>query len=280
MRIEFTKMQGCGNDYIYIDCMKYNIGSPSPLSIKLSDRRYGIGGDGVILICKSENADAQMRIFNADGSEAKMCGNGIRCVGKFLYDNKLVNSKSIKIDTLSGVKNVEVCESQGKKSVLRVDMGKPMFSPECVPVNLAGDKIISRDVIIKNKQYNINCVSIGNPHCVIFCDDVMSEDINSASVQIEQGGLFPDGVNVEFVRIDDDKNISLRVHERGSGETLACGTGACAAVVAAVENGICKKGEDIKVKLCGGELVIKYDTDGSIYMTGPAEEVFKGEIEI
>lgn len=280
MKIEFVKMQGCGNDYIYVNCLKYDMDSPGMLSIKLSDRRYGIGGDGLILICKSEKADAQMRIFNTDGSEGKMCGNGIRCVGKFLYDSGIVASKHIKIDTLSGIKYLELCNSSGKVSTLRVNMGNPEFKPMHVPVNLEGEKIISRDVIINEKQYNINCVSMGNPHCVIFCDDPNMVDLKSVGTEIQESGLFPQGVNVEIAHVDTNKNISLRVWERGSGETLACGTGACAVVVAAVENGLCPKGEDIKVKLRGGDLVIKYDNDNQIYMTGPAEEVFKGEIEI
>lgn len=280
MKVEFTKMQGCGNDYIYINCFKYNITSPGSLSRKLSHRRYGIGGDGLILICKSDKADAEMRIFNSDGSEGKMCGNGIRCVGKFLYDNKMVVSSSMKIDTLSGIREVNLLENSKKKSILKVNMGSPRFKPILIPVNLHGDKVISRDIIIGEKQYNITCVSVGNPHCVIFCSDIFDIDMRSIGRDFGTGNLFPQGVNVEVVQVKSHKEISMRVWERGSGETLACGTGACAGVVAAVEKGLCRKNQDIKVNLQGGELVINYKSDGTIYMTGPAEEVFKGEVEI
>jgi diaminopimelate epimerase len=283
MKIKFTKMHGCGNDYIYINDIEDKINSPEALSIKLSDRRRGIGGDGIILICKSDKADAKMRIFNADGSEGKMCGNGIRCVGKFLYDNKLVLHKDMKIDTLSGIKNVNMCESAGHEgenvSILSVDMGKPEFSPEKIPVKLKGDKVINKEVEIEGEKYKINCVSMGNPHCVIFCEDVFGADVEGIGKKLEKRELFPEGVNVEFIHIDDEKSISMRVWERGSRETFACGTGACAAVVSAVENGFFHKNQDIEVRLRGGNLIVKYEED-RVYMTGPAEEVFKGEVDI
>lgn len=283
MKIKFTKMHGCGNDYIYINNFDDKIKDPGALSMRLSDRRRGIGGDGLILICKSDKADAKMRIFNSDGSEGKMCGNGIRCVGKFLYDNNMVSCKDLKIDTLSGIKDVNLCESSKNAgeniSILSVDMGSPKFSPEKIPISLEGERAIDREVEIKGEKYKINCVSMGNPHCVIFCDDICKVNVGTVGKEIEKSELFPEGVNVEFVHIDDNKSISMRVWERGSGETFACGTGACASVVSAVENGFFHKNQDIEVKLRGGKLIIRYE-DNKVYMKGPAEEVFKGEVEI
>lgn len=289
MKVKFTKMHGCGNDYIYITDFENKIKTPGALSIRLSDRRRGIGGDGLILICKSDKADAKMRIFNSDGSEGKMCGNGIRCVGKLLYDDNLISHKNMKIDTLSGIKNVILSENYGNikenknkeknLSILSVDMGKPDFAPDKIPVDIKGDRIIDREVEINGKKYKINCVSMGNPHCVIFCKDIFKTDVEGIGKEIENSKLFPEGVNVEFVHIDGNSSISMRVWERGSGETFACGTGACASVVLAVENGFFGKNQDITVKLRGGELIIKYEDD-KVFMTGPAEEVFKGEVEI
>ncbi len=289
MKVKFTKMHGCGNDYIYITDFENKIKTPGALSIRLSDRRRGIGGDGLILICKSDKADAKMRIFNSDGSEGKMCGNGIRCVGKLLYDDNLISHKNMKIDTLSGIKNVILSEGYGNIketkykeknfSILSVDMGKPDFTPDKIPVDIKGDRIIDREVEINGKKYKINCVSMGNPHCVIFCKDIFKTDVEGIGKEIENSKLFPEGVNVEFVHIDGNSSISMRVWERGSGETFACGTGACASVVLAVENGFFGKNQDITVKLRGGELIIKYEDD-KVFMTGPAEEVFKGEVEI
>lgn len=289
MKVKFTKMHGCGNDYIYITDFENKIKTPGALSIRLSDRRRGIGGDGLILICKSDKADAKMRIFNSDGSEGKMCGNGIRCVGKLLYDDNLISHKNMKIDTLSGIKNVILSEGYGNIketeykeknfSILSVDMGKPDFTPDKIPVDIKSDRIIDREVEINGKKYKINCVSMGNPHCVIFCKDIFKTDVEGIGKEIENSKLFPEGVNVEFVHIDGNSSISMRVWERGSGETFACGTGACASVVLAVENGFFGKNQDITVKLRGGELIIKYEDD-KVFMTGPAEEVFKGEVEI
>lgn len=280
MKVEFTKMHGCGNDYIYINCMKYNIENPQDLSKKLSNRKYGIGGDGLILICKSNIADAKMRIFNTDGSEGKMCGNGIRCVGKYLYDKNIIQKKHINIETLSGIKNLELQDISDKVSFLKVNMGKPEFNPKSIPVKLEGDKVILREITIENKRHKITCVSMGNPHCIVFCNDVFSMDIKSIGIELEESGLFPEGVNIEFVTIINSKTIFLRVWERGSGETLACGTGACAGVVAAAECKFCDKNEDVTVMLSGGQLDINYKLDGTVYMTGPAEKVFEGEVEI
>lgn len=280
MKLKFTKMHGCGNDYVYFNCFDKNIDNPEKLSVELSDRRFGIGGDGIILICPSNIADAKMRMFNLDGSEGKMCGNGIRCVGKFLYDNGIVRKDKITIETLSGIKTLLLHTQHGKATMLTVDMGKPEFNPSKVPVKLPGDIIVNRCVKIGKEDYNITCVSMGNPHCVLFLkDDVKNLNLNEIGPKFENAAIFPEKVNTEFVNVIDEKTLSMRVYERGSGETLACGTGACAAAVAAVLNGICKKDEDITVRLLGGSLKIKY-TDETVFMTGPAKKVFEGEVEI
>lgn len=280
MKLKFTKMHGCGNDYVYFNCFDQNIENPESLSVKLSDRRFGIGGDGIILICPSDIADAKMRMFNLDGSEGKMCGNGIRCVGKFLYDNNIAHKEEITIETLSGVKTLKVQAENGKAKMLTVNMGKAEFEPSKIPVNLSGDTVINRNVSIDGKECDITCVSMGNPHCVLFMnDDIKKLNLNEIGPLFENAEIFPEKVNTEFVNVIDDKTLSMRVYERGSGETLACGTGACAVVAAAVANGMCQKNEDITVQLLGGNLMIKY-TDEAVFMTGPAEKVFEGEVEI
>lgn len=286
MKYNFTKMHGCGNDYVYFNCFEKDIPSPEKISVRLSDRHFGIGGDGIILICPSDVADAKMRMFNADGSEGKMCGNGIRCVGKFLYDNNMLKdtgSNQITIETLSGIKTLKVSPEDNVAKLLQVDMGSPVLNSQLIPVNLDKEKIINYPLLISDKEYFVTCLSMGNPHCVVFLDDIDVDDIDIDIEKIgplfEKNSLFPQGVNTEFVNIIDDHTLKMRVWERGSGETLACGTGACASVVAAILNGYCKKNQDIKVKLKGGDLIISY-TDDSVYMTGPAETVFKGEIEI
>lgn len=279
MKINFTKMHGCGNDYIYINCFNQKIDEPSKLSVKLSDRRYGIGGDGIILICPSNIADAKMRMFNIDGSEGKMCGNGIRCVGKYVYDYGIAHKDDITIETLSGVKQLHICESNGKISRLMVNMGKAELNPKSIPVKLERDNVINYEINLNGDKFHITCVSMGNPHCIIFVDDVNKIDVEKIGKKFENSGIFPEGVNVEFVQLINTNNLKMRVWERGSGETLACGTGACASVVAAVENGYCDKNNDVKVELLGGDLIINYKQD-AVYMTGNAEEVFKGEIDI
>lgn len=279
MRLKFTKLQGCGNDYIYINCLQYVIKDPGNLAKRLSNRHFGIGGDGLILICPSSIADAKMEMFNSDGSEGKMCGNGIRCLGKYLYDNGLVKGKEMKIETLSGIRSINVNKSSGKLSMITVDMGKPIFDTKLIPVNFSSERVISQSTFINKIEYKITCVSMGNPHCVIFCKDVESMDVAGVGKYNEHDTMFPEGVNTEFVEIKDEKTLIMRVWERGSGETFACGTGACASVAAAVENGFCRKNDDIVLKLKGGELVINYKED-SVYMTGPSEKVFEGEVEI
>ena len=279
MKLNFTKMHGCGNDYIYFNCFNQLVNNPSALSKKLSDRRYGIGGDGIILICPSNVADAKMRMFNLDGSEGKMCGNGIRCVGKYLFDNKIVQSDEIKIETLSGIKTVKVLENNGKAERLTVNMGKPELVANRIPVNLNMDKVVNHKVNVGEGFYNVTCVSMGNPHCVVFCSRISAINLEEIGPIFENNKLFPEKVNTEFVEIVDEKTLNMRVWERGSGETLACGTGACAVVVAAVLNGICKKNTDITVNLRGGTLTVKY-CDDAVYMTGPAESVFDGVVEV
>ena len=251
-KLFFTKMQGIGNDYIYFDCFKQEIENPNELAVKLSDRHFGIGGDGIVLICPSNVADAKMRMFNLDGSEGKMCGNAIRCVGKYLYDNAMVDKKEISIETLSGIKYLTLYEGEdGKIAKVKVDMGQAELEAEKIPVTLKKGKIISEKAMIGNKEEVITCVSMGNPHCVVFVDSVVL------------------GRN----------KLKMRVWERGSGETLACGTGACAGAVAAVLSGYADMGKDITVSLIGGELTINY-TSESVMMTGAAAVVFNGEVEI
>ncbi|MEE1319426.1 MAG: diaminopimelate epimerase, partial [Ruminococcus sp.] len=280
--LKFTKMQGIGNDYIYFSTFESFINNPEALAVRLSDRHFGIGSDGVILVAPSKVADAQMKMFNCDGSEGAMCGNGIRCVGKFLYDHGMVdyNEKDeITIETLSGIKTLKAYASNGEVTRLRVDMGKAILDPKQIPVKINKNKVVSEPVTIGDNEYNITCVSMGNPHCVVFVDNVDKIDLEKIGPMFETDKIFPDRVNTEFVTVLDNNTIKMRVWERGSGETMACGTGACAVAVAACENGFCKKGEDIKVKLIGGDLIINY-TDETVYMTGNAEKVFEGEVEV
>ena len=281
MTLKFTKMHGISNDYIYISTFDQDIKDPEALSIRLSDRRTGIGGDGIILVCPSDTADAKMRIFNADGSEAKMCGNGIRCVGKFVYDKGLVppDKTVITIDTLSGVKTLDLTVEDGKVKTAKVDMGAAILKPADIPAVYKCDAMINAPLDVDGKVWNVTAVSMGNPHCVTFVDDADSLDLEKIGPAFENHPAFPDRVNTEFVKVIDDRTLQMRVWERGSGETWACGTGACATAVAAVENGYCKKGEDITVHLRGGDLTIRY-TDDTVYMTGPAETVFEGEVTV
>ncbi|HIV62914.1 MAG TPA: diaminopimelate epimerase [Candidatus Butyricicoccus avistercoris] len=281
MKLSFTKMHGCGNDYVYFNCFSDEVPNPEKLAISLSDHHFGIGGDGIILICPSDVADAKMRMFNADGSEGKMCGNGIRCVGKYLYDYGMVGDKTqITVETLSGIKTLDLYPENGKVKTVRVDMGAAMLSPKDIPVYLDGERIVDAPLVIDEKVYHITCVSMGNPHCVVFVkEDVDSLDLERIGPKFENNPLFPERVNTEFVNILSDGTLKMRVWERGSGETWACGTGACAVGVTAVLSGLFKKGEDITVHLRGGDLVINY-TDQTVLMTGPATTVFEGTIDI
>lgn len=279
MGLKFTKMHGCGNDYIYFNCFETPVEDPEELSVRISDRHFGVGGDGIVLICPSDKADAKMRMFNIDGSEGKMCGNAIRCVGKYLYDNGIKRCNSLTIDTLSGIKTLNLnIGADGKVDSVRVDMGKAILKPEEIPVKLDGETAVARPVTIDGKEYKITCVSMGNPHCVVFTDTDVSElPLEKIGPKFEFDSLFPERVNTEFINVIDKNTLKMRVWERGSGETLACGTGACASVVAACLNGFCEKDTDITVRLVGGELVIRY-TDEAVTMTGPATVAFTGEL--
>ncbi|MDR0862166.1 MAG: carbamoyl-phosphate synthase large subunit [Oscillospiraceae bacterium] len=279
MRLEFTKMHGAGNDYIYINSLGREINCPESLSVILADRHYGIGGDGVVLIMDSAVADARMRMFNMDGSEGHMCGNAIRCVAKFLYDNDIVRKTEMTIETLSGVKELELFTQNGLVSSVRVNMGVAELNPALIPVALTGERVVSRRVSIAGGEYDITCVSMGNPHAVVFVEEPDELDLEELGPEFEHDALFPDRVNTEFVKVIDGNTLKMRVWERGSGETLACGTGMCATAVAAVLNGHCAKGEDIKVLSTGGELIINY-TDEKVLMTGNCVKVFDGVIEV
>ena len=281
MKLSFTKMHGCGNDYIYFNAFTQSIDNPEALSIRLSQRRKSIGGDGIILVCPSDRADAKMRIFNQDGSEAKRCGNGVRCVAKFVVDQGLVpgDRETVAIDTLSGVKQIRLLRENGQVVGATVDMAQAILTPKEIPVLLDGDRVIGRPVEIGGKTWDITCVSMGNPHCVVFVKDVDSLNLEELGPCFEKNPIFPEQVNTEFIRVLDPHTLQMRVWERGSGETWACGTGACAAAVAAVENGYCPKNEDITVHLVGGDLVIRY-TEETVYMTGEAVTAFEGEVEV
>lgn len=284
MKLSFTKMQGCANDYIYLDCRTSGVPENiAALSERLSRRHFSIGADGIICICApvTAGADAMMRIFNADGSEGKMCGNGIRCVGKYLYDNGMTDGRTtVTVDTLSGVKTLELTVEDGKMLSARVDMGAAILNPQDIPVDMEGDTVIGAPLVVDEKVYHITCVSMGNPHCVIFLtEDIDGLDLERIGPKFERHALFPERVNTEFVNVLPDGSLKMRVWERGSGETWACGTGACAVGVAAVLTGYAAKGEDITVHLRGGDLTVRY-TDQTVFMTGAATTVFKGEIEI
>lgn len=277
--MKFTKMQGIGNDYIYINCFEEKISNPAELSVRLSDRHFGIGGDGIILIEPSETADCRMDIYNADGSRAMMCGNGIRCVGKYVYERGIAKKETLAIDTMSGVKTLWLDVDDGKVVSITVDMGTPEFCPERIPVALPGDMVVARELELENETCRITCVSMGNPHCVLFVDDVQALAIESIGPKLENHLIFPSRANIEFIHVLNENEVEMRVWERGSGETWACGTGACASVAACVLNG--KTGREVLVHLKGGDLSIRWDEDsGHIFMQGPAEFVFDGTVEI
>ena len=288
--MKFTKMQGCGNDYVYINCFEEHPENPTKLAIELSDRHFGIGGDGVIFIRPSEVADCMMDMYNLDGSRGKMCGNGIRCVGKYAYDHGIVKSTNIKVETLSGIKTLALNPgADGKIESVKVDMGKAIFNAKDIPLNTEYMKkslgvepeentcIKGFPITINGKEMKFTFVSMGNPHAVTFIDDTASLDIMAYGPDAEVHEIFPEKANIEFIQVVDRSHINMRVWERGSGETFACGTGACAAVVACVENGLTDT--EVEVKLLGGTLRISYDrATGEVEMTGPAVEVFSGEI--
>ncbi|MCL2199577.1 MAG: diaminopimelate epimerase [Defluviitaleaceae bacterium] len=280
-KVSFVKMHGCGNDYVFFDCFGGELERPGEVAVRVSDRHKGIGSDGIVMILPSDAADAKMRMFNADGSEAGMCGNAIRCVGKYLYESGRVKKENMGIETLSGVKLLELFVQGGVVGSVRVDMGKAELRPDKVPVTLKGDNIIGRQVNIDGQRYEITCVSMGNPHAVYFYDDIEHFDLHEIGPKIENANIFPERINFEIAQMELDcrNTIAMRVWERGSGETMACGTGACAVGVAAVLMGYCDKDTDITVRLKGGELTIKY-TDDAVYMTGGCEKVFEGTINV
>ncbi|MDY3712505.1 MAG: diaminopimelate epimerase [Agathobaculum sp.] len=281
MKLSFTKMHGCGNNYLYFNCFEQTVSDPEALSIRLSEPHFGIGSDGIILISPSDKADAQMRIFNADGSEGRMCGNGIRCVGKYLYDNGMVGGRTtITVDTLSGVKTLTLSVKDGRMETARVDMGAAILTPRDIPAALDGERAIGVPLVVDETVYHITCVSMGNPHCVVFLEeDIDQLDLPRIGPKFEHNALFPERVNTEFVNILPDGSLKMRVWERGSGETWACGTGACAVGVAACLTGRARMNEDITVHLRGGDLTVQY-TDETVFMTGAATTVCKGEVEI
>lgn len=276
--MKFTKMHGCGNDYIYINCFEETVLNPNDLAIKLSDRHFGIGGDGVVLIVPSEKCDALMRMFNADGSEGKMCGNAIRCVAKYLYDNDIVKKDVMTIDTLSGVKTLQLDIKDGAVNTVSVSMGKASFVCKDIPVTFEKEEFIDEVIFVLGDDYIATAVSVGNPHIVILHADVSGLDLDKIGPHFENYHMFPERINTEFVELIDSNTVKMRVYERGSGETLACGTGACAVVSALVKKNILKPNEDIKVLLTGGELIINISNDFDITMKGSATTVFKGEI--
>lgn len=276
--IKFTKMHGLGNDYIYIDCIKgEKIENPSYLAKTMSNRHFGIGSDGLILICKSNIADFKMQMFNYDGSEAEMCGNGIRCVGKYVYDNELTNNKIITVETLGGIKKLKLNIKNKKVETVEVDMGEPIFEAEKIPVLSDEYPVKNLKIIAEDKEFIFTCVSMGNPHAVTIIKNVIDFDVQRYGEILEKSKIFPQRANIEFVQILDKENVKMRVWERGTGETLACGTGACATVVACNLNGYVKN--DVNVELPGGILKIKWNKENNhVYMTGPAITVFRGEI--
>lgn len=275
--IKFTKMQGLGNDYVYIDAINQSIENESSLAQFVSNRHFGIGSDGLILICKSEVADFKMRMFNSDGSEAEMCGNGIRCVGKFVYDKGLTNKTTVKIETLAGIKILILNISDGKVKTVKVDMGKPILEAEKIPV-ISNEKPVKNLILeAEGKQFKFTCVSMGNPHAITIVDNTKNFDVEKYGKILEIDKAFPKRANIEFVQIVDEHNIKMRVWERGAGETLACGTGACATAVACNLNGLTER--KVKIELLGGNLEIEWNkNDNHIYMTGPAVTVFDGEL--
>lgn len=278
-QIKFTKMHGIGNDYVYINCFTEQVDNPNELAKIMSPRRFSVGADGVILICPSKVADAKMRMFNLDGSEGKMCGNGIRCVGKFVYDSGIAHKDTITIETLSGIKTLYITDKDGVAETITVDMGKAELSPEKIPAIADCDTIIDTAITVDGNSYNITAVSMGNPHAVTFCDEIESLNLEKIGPHFEHHEMFPQSVNTEFIRVIDESTLQMRVWERGSGETFACGTGACAAAVAAVLNGYCKHDTEITVHLVGGDLFITYKNDGTVFMRGPATKVFDGVYE-
>ena len=306
--MKFTKMQGLGNDYVYVNCLEEQLENPSEMAKFVSDRHFGIGSDGLILIRPSDAADFEMEMYNADGSRGEMCGNGIRCVAKYVYDYGLTDKTSISVETLGGIKYLELTVEDGMVSLVRVDMGRPKLEAAEVPILCEavteecvvdedsvlgggyaedivkiGDcrKVINEPIVVDGMEYRITGVSMGNPHAVVFLEDVEGLEIEKIGPKFENHERFPKRINTEFVRVIDRETIEMRVWERGSGETLACGTGACAAAVASILNGLATVERKVTVKLRGGDLLVEWEEEtGKVYMTGPAVTVFEGELYV
>ena len=277
--MKFTKMHGIGNDYIYVNCFEEKVDEPEKVSVVLSDVRKGIGSDGLVLIMPSDKADFRMRIFNADGSEAMMCGNATRCIGKYVYERGLTDKTDITLETNSGIKYLTLTVKNGIVEAVTVDMGKAILTPADIPVKSQLGRFISQPLEADGRTWNVTCVSMGNPHAVIFTDDIGCLDLEKTGPQFENHELFPNRINTEFIQVIDSHTLSMRVWERGSGETYACGTGACASAVAAVLNGICPHDEEILIHLRGGDLTITYKSDETVIMKGPAEFICDGEVK-
>ena len=280
MKIKFSKMQGTGNDYVYINSFEHSIACPSELSKMVSDRHFGIGSDGLILVAPSVTADVRMIMFNADGSKGKMYGNGIRCVAKYAYEHGITDKKHMEIETASGIKTVDLTvNEQGTVEYVSVNMGKAVLKPEQIPMIAEGESFIAKEISVGGKLYTATCVSMGNPHCVIFTTGIDDMDLEKIGPYFENHSMFPEQVNTEFVEVMDSHNYKMRVFERGSGETMSCGTGTCAVAVAAVLNGYAGYGEELTIHIKGGELKDTYCEDGTVIMKGRAVHVFDGEIE-
>lgn len=307
--MKFTKMQGIGNDYVYVNCFEEKVDNPSELAVKISDRHFGVGSDGLILIKPSEVADFMMEMYNADGSQSEMCGNGIRCVGKYVYDYGLTDKERISVETLAGIKYLDFEIEDGKVSLITVNMGSPELAPSKIPVNVsafnlnalnmdkgktglsdkeegAADKkfselarIVDETLKVDGREYKVTCVSMGNPHCITFVDDTAAFPLEEEGPKFEKHAAFPNRVNAEFIQIISHNEVNMRVWERGSGETLACGTGACASTVACILNGLTD--DEITLHLLGGDLKVRWDREENlVYMTGPAKVSFDGEIDV
>jgi len=277
--MKFTKMHGIGNDYVYVNGFEESIPNPSEVAKFVSNRHFGIGSDGLVLILPSDKADFRMRMFNSDGSEAEMCGNATRCVGKYVYDNHMTDKAGITLETLAGIKVLELTAEDGKVSRVRVDMGEPILLPRDIPVVSEDNRFVNRPVELEGQVYNVTCVSMGNPHAVTYVQDVAQFPLHTVGPKMEIHPLFPRKINAEFVEVIDRKTLKMRVWERGAGETMACGTGACAVLVASVLNGLSER--KATVQLLGGDLMIEWDErTNRVYKTGPATKVFEGMIEI
>ncbi len=277
--MKFTKMQGLGNDYVYVNCFQEKIDNPPEVAIKVSNRNFGIGSDGLIMINPSKVADCEMEMYNADGSRSEMCGNGIRCVGKYVYDYGIAKKERISVETLAGIKYLDFTIENDKVKLVKVDMGSPELVPANIPIVAEGEMVLDEPIEVDGVEYRMTGVSMGNPHAVVYIDDVKGLDIEKVGPKFENHVRFPRRVNTEFVRVIDRNTVEMRVWERGSGETLACGTGACAVAVASILNGFTE--DKVTVKLLGGDLQIEWDREANkVYMTGPAEVSFEGEIQL